>query len=70
MAFVSVGIDLARNVLAVHGVDATGKAVLVRLMAPKSVIPSPLGQARQERRGRCRRHLRSRHPTHHARCAG
>src|SRR5688500_10167646 len=30
MAIVTVGIDLAKNVFAVHGVDATGKAVLVR----------------------------------------
>jgi transposase len=29
MAIVSVGIDLAKNVFVVHGVDATGKAVLV-----------------------------------------
>ena len=27
---VTIGIDLAKNVFAVHGVDATGKAVLVR----------------------------------------
>ena len=30
MAIVTVGIDLAKNVFAVHGVDATGKAVLMR----------------------------------------
>lgn len=30
MAIVTIGIDLAKNVFAVHGVDATGKAVLVR----------------------------------------
>ena len=29
-AIVTVGIDLAKNVFAVHGVDATGKPVLVR----------------------------------------
>ena len=29
-AIVTIGIDLAKNVFAVHGVDATGKAVLVR----------------------------------------
>jgi hypothetical protein len=46
MAIVTVGIDLAKNVFAVHGVDETGKAVLVRpevprakLMAPKFVVP-------------------------------
>src|SRR5512133_3136145 len=30
MTIVSVGIDLAKNVFAVHGVDATGKPVLIR----------------------------------------
>ncbi len=30
MAIVTVGIDLAKNVFAVHGVDETGKPVLVR----------------------------------------
>jgi len=30
MAIIAIGIDLAKNVFAVHGVDATGKAVLVR----------------------------------------
>ena len=30
MAIVTLGIDLAKNVFAVHGVDATGRAVLVR----------------------------------------
>ena len=29
MAIVTIGIDLAKNVFAVHGVDAIGKAVLV-----------------------------------------
>jgi transposase len=30
MTIVTVGIDLAKNVFAVHGVDATGKPVLIR----------------------------------------
>ncbi len=30
MAIVTVGIDLAKNVFAVHGVDAAGKSALVR----------------------------------------
>ena len=30
MSIVIVGIDLAKNVFAVHGIDATGKPVLVR----------------------------------------
>ena len=29
-AIVTIGIDLAKNVFAVHGVDATGKSALVR----------------------------------------
>jgi transposase len=33
-AIVTIGIDLAKNVFAVHGVDATGKAVLVRPNIP------------------------------------
>ena len=30
MAIVTVGIDLAKNVFALHGVDAAGKPALVR----------------------------------------
>ena len=30
MSIVTIGIDLAKNVFAVHGVDETGKAVLVK----------------------------------------
>jgi hypothetical protein len=30
MAIITIGIDLAKNVFTVHGVDATGKPVLVR----------------------------------------
>jgi transposase len=30
MAIVTLGIDLAKNVFALHGVDASGKPVLVR----------------------------------------
>lgn len=30
MSIVTIGIDLAKNVFAAHGVDATGKAVRVR----------------------------------------
>ncbi len=29
-AIVTIGIDLAKNVFAIHGVDATGKPALVR----------------------------------------
>jgi hypothetical protein len=31
MTIIAIGIDLAKNVFAVHGVDEAGKAVLVRL---------------------------------------
>jgi transposase len=33
-AIVTIGIDLAKNVFAVHGVDATGKLALVRPCVP------------------------------------
>ena len=36
MAIVTVGIDLAKNVFAVHGVDESGKAVLVRPAVPRA----------------------------------
>lgn len=38
MAIVTLGIDLAKNVFAVHGVDATGHAVLVRPSVPRSKL--------------------------------
>src|SRR3569833_3686998 len=38
MAIVTLGIDLAKNVFALHGVDATGKAVLVRPSVPRSKL--------------------------------
>jgi transposase len=34
MTIVTVGIDLAKNVFAVHGVNAAGKPVLVRPSVP------------------------------------
>ena len=36
MAIVTVGIDLAKNVFAVHGVDATGKPVLLKPRVPRA----------------------------------
>ena len=36
MAIVFVGIDLAKNVFAVHGADATGKPALVRPAVPRA----------------------------------
>ncbi len=38
IAIVNVGIDLAKNVFAVHGVDATGKPVLLRPSVPCSKL--------------------------------
>ncbi|MDP1534901.1 MAG: IS110 family transposase, partial [Rubrivivax sp.] len=38
MAIVTVGIDLAKNVFAVHGVDATGKPVLVRPLVKRAAL--------------------------------
>ena len=38
MAIVTLGIDLAKNVFAVHGVDATGRAALVRPSVARSKL--------------------------------
>ena len=38
MRIVTIGIDLAKNVFAVHGVDAAGKAVLVRPTVPRAKL--------------------------------
>ena len=38
MAIVTVGVDLAKNVFAVHGVDAAGRAVLVRPAVARSKL--------------------------------
>jgi len=37
-AIVTIGIDLAKNDFAVHGVDATGKSVLVRPSVPRAKL--------------------------------
>ena len=39
MAIVTVGIDLAKNVFAVHGVDEAGKPALVRPEVPRTKLP-------------------------------
>jgi hypothetical protein len=41
VAIVTVGIDLAKTVFAVHGVDETGKAVLV---CPEVSFASPISR--------------------------
>jgi transposase len=38
MAIVTLGIDLAKNVFAVHGVDSAGRAVLVRANVPRGKL--------------------------------
>lgn len=38
MAIVTVGIDLAKNVFAVHGVDESGKPALVRPEVPRAKL--------------------------------
>ena len=38
MTIVTLGIDLAKNVFALHGVDATGRAVLVRPSVPRAKL--------------------------------
>lgn len=38
MAIVTVGIDLAKNVFAIHGVDETGKPALVRPEVPRAKL--------------------------------
>ena len=38
MAIVTVGIDLAKNVFAVHGVDETGKPALVRPAVKRAAL--------------------------------
>ena len=35
---VTIGIDLAKNALAVHGVDATGKPALVHPSVPRAKL--------------------------------
>ena len=38
MSIVTVGIDLAKNVFAVHGVDETGKPALVRPVVKRAAL--------------------------------
>lgn len=38
MTIVTVGIDLAKDVFAVHGVDEAGKAALVRPEVPRAKL--------------------------------
>ncbi len=38
MAIITIGIDLAKNVFAVHGVNESGKAELVRPEVPRAKL--------------------------------
>ena len=38
MAIVTIGIDLAKNIFAVHGVDESGKPALVRPEVPRAKL--------------------------------
>ena len=44
MSIVTVGIDLAKNVFAIHGVDETGKAVLVRPKVTRDQLVALIAQ--------------------------
>lgn len=51
MAIVTVGIDLAKNVFAVHGVDEAGKPALVRPEVPRAKLLEPKGFRRARNYG-------------------
>ena len=59
MTIITVGIDLAKNVFAVHGVDDNGKAVLVKPKVARDKLAeliSELDEAATRRKRRfCRR---------------
>ena len=40
MAIMTIGIDLAKNVFAVHGVDENGKPVLIKPKVSREQLPS------------------------------
>jgi hypothetical protein len=44
MSIVTVGIDLAKNVFAIHGVNETGKAILVKPKVTRERWPRLTGQ--------------------------
>ncbi len=46
MTIVFVGIDLAKSVFALHGVDEAGKAVLVGLALVMAMTPTTVGNSR------------------------
>ncbi|MGF6969452.1 transposase [Paraburkholderia sp. WC7.3g] len=44
MPIVTIGIDLAKNVFAVHGVDGTSKAMLIKPRVPRDQLVSLISQ--------------------------
>jgi transposase len=44
MSIVTIGIDLARNVFAVHGVDGAGKAVLIKPRVSRDQLVALIAQ--------------------------
>lgn len=44
MPIVTIGIDLAKNVFAVHGVDETGKAMLIKPRVPRDQLATLIAQ--------------------------
>lgn len=44
MPIVTIGIDLAKNVFAVHGVDETGKAILIKPRVPRDQLATLIAQ--------------------------
>ena len=44
MSIMTVGIDLAKNVFAVHGVDENGKAVLIKPKVSREQLPALIAQ--------------------------
>ena len=43
MTIVTVGIDLAKSVFAIHGVDATGKPVLLKPSVSRAKLAALIG---------------------------
>ncbi|MFC0691343.1 IS110 family transposase, partial [Paraburkholderia humisilvae] len=44
MSIVTIGIDLAKNVFAVHGVDENGKAMLIKPRVPRDQLATLISQ--------------------------
>jgi hypothetical protein len=71
----AIGIDLAKNLFQVHGIDAAGGVVITKKLRRSQMLPlfatlpPCLIEAWQERRGRCSCHLRGGEATEHALCA-